>query len=338
MSLSATTTSSSSSSTTTSITTTDGTKVDKEASLSVTTTTSSSSSTITSTISITTTDGTKDATEAKEIFVNYFAIGSMINPVSINLRDIHPIKTFPAELYGYELVFIGFAGMASIEQKQDAVTHGVVHVITAKEMEALDRMESIYLRLPCEVRLYDGSTMTASVYQMDPAKRTTKEVVNNPPSERYIDIITRGAVHFGIKSEFTKWLSTVKVTPRKHPSEFKKLAEPENLISVTWKELEKYDGNDGRDLMFAVNYKVVKFVGDLSTQEAKNAFENMKRRAAGKDYTCMAARGLYEPNYPIAKSLAEMSDEHKAWVEDLFCSWFIPNYYKVVGRITESKI
>jgi len=199
-------------------------------------------------------------------------------------------------------------------------------------MEALDRMESIYLRIPCEIRLYDGSTMTAGVYQMDPSKRTTKEVINNPPSERYIDIIARGAVHYGIREEFTKWLATVKVTPRKHHKEFKKLGEPQESLTLTFKELEKYDGNDGRDLMFSVNYKIVKFVGDRSTQEAQNAYDNMKRRAGGKDYTVGAARGLYEPRYPIANTLLEMTEEHRAWVEDLFCSWMIPDYYKVVGR------
>jgi len=201
-------------------------------------------------------------------------------------------------------------------------------------MDVLDRMEASYQRLPCEVHLYDGSTMTAGVYKMDESKRFSKEVTNNPPSERYIDIITRGAIHYGIKSDFTKWLATIKVTPRRKPSEFKKLQVPENPLTLTWKELEKYDGNDGCDLMFAVNYKIVKFDGDLSTQEGKNSFELMKRRAGGKDYTLMAARGLYEPNYPIAATLAQMTDEHRAWVEDSFCSFFARNC-KVVGKVSD---
>jgi len=84
-----------------------------------TTTTTTSTSTGTGTSSSTsTTTTTNETNEIKETYVNYFAIGSMINPVSINLRDIYPIKSLPAELYGYELVFVGLGGMASIEQKK----------------------------------------------------------------------------------------------------------------------------------------------------------------------------------------------------------------------------
>jgi len=272
--------------------------------------------------------------------VYYFAIGSMINPVSISLRDVHPKKTYPAELHGYKLVFTGMAGMASIEPQEGAVTHGVVHVLSQKGMAILDQMESIYIRIPCEVRLYDGSTMKAGVYQMDPKKMTTKQQsVNSLPGERYIDIITRGAIHYGLKVEFIQWLSTVKVTPRKAPKDFNKIDEPEGDLTMTFEELEKFDGNDGRDLMFSVNYKIMKFVGDMNNPDAKNTYENIKRRAPGKDLTISTARGLYEPRYPIASTVDEMSEEHRGWVEDLFCMWLNnKTFYKVIGRIAKKKI
>ncbi len=37
----------------------------------------------------------------------YFAIGSMVNKVSLNNRKLYPVESNPAELLDYELGFFG---------------------------------------------------------------------------------------------------------------------------------------------------------------------------------------------------------------------------------------
>jgi hypothetical protein len=50
--------------------------------------------------------------------------------------------------------------------------------------------------------------------------------VNNPPGERYLDIIMRGCVHYGVKQEWIDYLKTHPCTPRKKVSEFQKIPLP----------------------------------------------------------------------------------------------------------------
>ena len=64
-------------------------------------------------------------------------------------------------------------------------------------MEILDKIESLYTRVPAKVKLYDGQIVEASVYTWPNAKARNPEV-DKPPTERYIDIMVRGATHFGV--------------------------------------------------------------------------------------------------------------------------------------------
>jgi hypothetical protein len=43
--------------------------------------------------------------------------------------------------------------------------HGVLHYISPKEMEMLDKIEASYIRLWVDIHLYDGSVVKAWVYQ-----------------------------------------------------------------------------------------------------------------------------------------------------------------------------
>jgi hypothetical protein len=48
------------------------------------------------------------------------------------------------------------------------------------------------------------------VYTIPEEKRNINGI-NNPPSERYIDIMTRGALHYGVKQSYVDWLLTLEV-------------------------------------------------------------------------------------------------------------------------------
>ncbi len=58
--------------------------------------------------------------------------------------------------------------MASAKPEAGKSFHGVLHKCTAKEMEILDNIETIYERIPSKAKLYDGTLVDCTVYSEDP--------------------------------------------------------------------------------------------------------------------------------------------------------------------------
>jgi len=266
----------------------------------------------------------------------YFAIGSMMNPVSMQLREIVPIESHPAEIKDWELVFRGPGGMGSIEAKENATLYGVLHLLTETEMASLDKMEMSYRKVLCEASYGNGKTQKCCVYQVDPSKVPVDwKTMNAPPGERYIDIISQGAVHYKVSDKFVEWLKTVKTTPRKKPSEYRKVPAPKEDKKITAAELAKNDGAGTNELWMAINGKVCKWVGDLSKPGNVNMLEFTKR-FAGKDGTVGMARGMYEPKFPIPTTLEAMPEEHRGLVEDNFCGFLMmrdPPLFQRIGTL-----
>jgi hypothetical protein len=77
----------------------------------------------------------------EEDIVHYFAFGAMMNPVSVKNRNIHPISSEPAELMDHRLGFFTSQGYADLIFEPCASLHGVIHVLRASEMAALDAIE-----------------------------------------------------------------------------------------------------------------------------------------------------------------------------------------------------
>jgi hypothetical protein len=83
------------------------------------------------------------------------------------------------------LFALRFALLHFTSQKAGASTHGVLHYLTPKEMEMLDKIEASYIRLWVDISLYDGSVVKGWVYQMDDKKFPAfTKGPHNPPSER----------------------------------------------------------------------------------------------------------------------------------------------------------
>jgi hypothetical protein len=102
------------------------------------------------------------------------------------------------------LIFFGGMGMASAKPEAGKSFHGVLHKCTAKEMEVLDKIESIYGRIPSKAKLYDGNMIDCTVYS-DPDGKIddiVKKGNSKPPSERYIQIMSEGAAFYGVKPEY----------------------------------------------------------------------------------------------------------------------------------------
>ena len=121
----------------------------------------------------------------------YFAIASMMNKVSITNRGVIPLESVPAELLDYELIFFGGMGMACAQPCEGKSFHGVLHKCKEEHMLKLDKIESVYERIPSKAKLYDGTIIDCTVYG-DPSGNIIHSD-DKPPTERYIDIIIEGA-------------------------------------------------------------------------------------------------------------------------------------------------
>lgn len=136
----------------------------------------------------------------------------MINPVSVKLRDLTPIRSYPACCPNWKLVFVGQGGFASIEKDESSSLHGVLHLMSRDNMSSLDKFESSYNRRPVLCRAYlPGQSKSrfieieATAYVMDENK-LDKSKPPKPPSERYLDIILKVSYCFKVFDLFILFL------------------------------------------------------------------------------------------------------------------------------------
>lgn len=267
-------------------------------------------------------------TEESRATCVYFAIGSMCNDTSIRLRGIIPYNSVPAFIRGQKLDFVGALGMATIEESEnpDDKVHGVIHYLTPEHMEKLDQLEGLYDRLPMEAHIYKPhddtatsiTTVTAGAYRVN-KDRSTPGNTAKPPTERYVDIITRACRQFGVAQSYIDWLLSLEVQPRVKPENYKKFNHlprvfgPCRVFSLP--DIKQWDGEEGRMLCISVNGKVVRYNGDPSSSDVRMT----KARVGGRDGTFMVIQMFYEPIYPVVKSVEEMSKDHKAFAEDMIC-------------------
>ena len=163
-------------------------------------------------------------------WVEYFAIGSMMNPVSLNMRGLNPVKSRPGILKNYELIFVMAHGMAAARLCDSSNIHGVLHRVAKTELDVLNKSESTYVigkkviidlyrseeqenlsedekdnEKSNEARFASvGQSMIknveAIVYVLNDQIVSTdpKRFALHAPNERYIDILKGGAIHYGI--------------------------------------------------------------------------------------------------------------------------------------------
>lgn len=207
--------------------------------------------------------------------------------------------------------------MAFSEAQPGETWEGVLHKLTADGMAELDKVERGYLRTPATCRLYDGSTRPCTVYTKNPEMaKTFGQMLDeeNNPTERYVDIITRGMREVGVKQEAIDALLARPCQPRKKAHEFEKLPVPVDTPSMTMAEFRAEAAN-GRFLT-VFNGKVTEWRGPQ-----EGPFWERTKEGFGKDQTFDLAKNLYEPLYGNPSSFEEMTAEHRAWAEDLLCDF-----------------
>jgi len=265
----------------------------------------------------------QEANEPKkeEELLWYFAIGSMINLTSMNLRNLFPRQSMPGVLHGWKLVFRGVGGMGDIEEAAGESFHGVLHQLTCAEFQHLDSIEAVYKRTPVVVDTYDGRKINAFAYKMDPSKMGPQTQPDSLPGERYLDIITRGCRHFGVSEEYIKWLEKVPTVPRKKPEEYRTVPAPPPVV-ISAAELAAGVGATPYDpavpLLVSINGKVLQWVVTPDTPGMQMMYSWSQKRYAGTDCTVMVAKTLYEPMFPIPTTYEAMPPVCRGWAEDLF--------------------
>jgi cation transport regulator ChaC len=140
----------------------------------------------------------------------YFAYGSnMSRAIFCARRGMCPAESRWGWLDGWRLCFDlpigpGERGVANVEPSASARTCGVVHRITAAELDRLDRTEGvhvgIYARIPVDVVTGDGERLTAVTY------RSSIAATGRKPSARYLGLLLDGAREHGLPAEWIRFL------------------------------------------------------------------------------------------------------------------------------------
>ena len=272
-------------------------------------------------------------------FIWYLAIGSMINPISLYLRDLIPILSYPATCLDHELLFRGHVGMADIEPSPQAQFHGVVHLLSEEHMLSLDQLESMYQRIPVTCLNYHGQSQVVYAYKM-----MLKNQPLHPPQERYLDIIVKGCEYYKVRPDYIKKLREEQpVVPRRRPESFQSFTHVPADVFITQEELQKHDGNDSSlPIWISINGKVLEYSGmppsdhpDFLAQKSMQAF--VRQKMAGREVTKTMAKALYEPMYKIPVDDEDICDQHRAQMEDQYCQMLRNQsnvtYWKPIGRL-----
>lgn len=272
-------------------------------------------------------------------FVWFFSMGSLMNPISLYLRNITPIMSYPAKCLDYKMIFRGLNGMADIETCPGSELHGVVHLLSAEQMSSLDETELTYHRILIHSINYQSQSHMVYVYKM----KINNNLINLP-SERYLDIIIKGCEYYQVQPEYINRLKTEQpVTPRKQLDAFRKFVDIPSDVFYSIEELAQHNGSDPfLPLWVCVNGKILEYRGlpseDQSDYEIqKRTYTLIKSKFAGREAASVMARSLYEPMYKLSLNDEDLCEEQRAEIEDEIYNRIgndqNKKYWKAIGHL-----
>ncbi|CAF3906877.1 unnamed protein product [Adineta steineri] len=287
--------------------------------------------------------------DGKHTYFWYLAIGSMINPISLHLRDITPIISYPVKCPNHKLVFRDQCGMADIEECQGEEFDGVVHLVPIEQMDRLDQVEHMYKRIIVKIIDYEQRSHLVYVYKMNLIGE--KERPKSTPSERYLDIIVKGCEYFGVRSSYINRLKYEQpVIPRKLPNTYRTIENIPDNVYYTNEDLAKHDGKDPTlPLWISVNGKILEYIG--VPPQNHSDYDNQKRfydfvvsYFGGREVVPAISRSWYEPMYKLPLNDDDICDEHRILAEDMCVSWGLnccsgdtnTIYWKPIGRLRKT--
>lgn len=140
----------------------------------------------------------------------YFGYGSnMSRAIFLERRGMRPLATGWGWLEGHRLCFNlpigpGERGVANLQPEPGARTCGVLYLLTAEDLERLDRSEGVhvglYRRLPIHVAIDGEERVAAFTYH------STFASAGRKPSARYIGLLLDGARENGLPEEYLSFL------------------------------------------------------------------------------------------------------------------------------------
>ena len=398
----------------------------------------------------------------------YFAIGSMVNPVSLRNRNIFPQESRPAELLDHNINFFGSIGVAEAVVEQGASFHGVLHQLDAATMEQLDTLERDYVKKTATARCYDGTLIeclvycrphslsmcpdagtdavaadgvtkpiivnrvaaeeaevelssprrSESIFQLGPRSMSlclsdlrikesgsegspapkvasvsmhsslsshrrlslenidigcfarlpccldngvgdgdeesssgggsdntptpakhTSTCLDQPPLERYLDIMISGCEHFGVSEEYIEFLRNHESQPRPTPGELHSFGEPpKGAPTYTLQEVEQCDGRDGWPLLITFCGRVMECSLDRNSKDWKEFVEIHKQVGhVGELYISKVA---YDPKYGVPERLEDFTQEHANYLEDLMLRYMtftgLPDVWQPIGLFDQT--
>jgi sulfite reductase (NADPH) flavoprotein alpha-component len=147
---------------------------------------------------------------------HYFAYGSNMNMISLRAKGVEPQSSELATLHGWRLAFDVHhwfrheGGVGNIHPSDDPTdrVQGIVHECSDRDLARLDAVESRgvgYDRADVRVETHDG-TVSAIAYVGVPSYLDARCL----PTQRYLNILVRGAVEAGLDAAYISAL-------REHP-------------------------------------------------------------------------------------------------------------------------
>jgi len=237
----------------------------------------------------------------------YFAIGSMMNPTSLKLREIDVIRSYPGVIQNFKLNFAGRYGMAEALPSVGNCFHGVVHEITKEMMVKLDEIEFVYDRCSAQCKLYDGTEITVTVYIFNRGREEDGKFLeeNNPPQRRYLEIMMQGAKYFGVRQEYINSLNNHECVKRPSPP-FNKWADRSKLPVVDPNKLIDTD---------EICYRTLNGTVWECERDKLLTFWKKFEDAPDNSMELQLSRILYDPKYGTPETRDDLTAEHSAYIE-----------------------
>ena len=82
---------------------------------------------------------------------------------------------------------------------------------------------------------------------------------DKPPSERYLQIMSEGAKHYGVSPDYVSWLQNHDKTPRKTMDQMNLYDLDPNAPTMTVDDVLRGNGQDGAKMLASVNGKVLEY-------------------------------------------------------------------------------
>ena len=156
-------------------------------------------------------------TNVRCFYVNYFAFGANMNPDILEKRTLSPpgsLKYQRAVLSDYKLVFntgVSAIGMAaSVEPLKGASTHGLCYKLNLPQFNLLLASEGFPIGYKIEtvsVRPYGARGSEEAL-----TLRSGNGLISGKPSERYINLLLKGAKESKLDEQYQSFLGTIEPT------------------------------------------------------------------------------------------------------------------------------